>query len=43
MTGAHAYKLAWRPASADLRVIRWHAPGPRGTILSWYDAARRSA
>jgi CelD/BcsL family acetyltransferase involved in cellulose biosynthesis len=43
MTGAQAYKLAWRPVPADLRVIRWHAPGPRGTILSLYDAVRRSA
>ena len=40
-TCGHAYKLAWRPVSPDLRVMRWHAPGPRGTVFSWYDAMRR--
>jgi CelD/BcsL family acetyltransferase involved in cellulose biosynthesis len=43
MTGDHAYKLAWHPAATDLRVVRWHAPGLRGAMFSWYDALRSPA
>jgi CelD/BcsL family acetyltransferase involved in cellulose biosynthesis len=43
LAGAHPYKLAWRPDVQDLRVVRWHAPGVRGRILSWYDSLRQSA
>jgi len=40
LTGAHPYKLAWRPDATDLRVVRWHASTVRGTILSWYDSVQ---
>jgi CelD/BcsL family acetyltransferase involved in cellulose biosynthesis len=43
LAGAHAYKLAWHPEPSDLRAVRWHAPGLKGTVLSWYDSMRRSA
>jgi CelD/BcsL family acetyltransferase involved in cellulose biosynthesis len=42
-TGSHPYKMAWRPAPADVRVVRWQAAGLRGAVLSWYDALRRGA
>jgi CelD/BcsL family acetyltransferase involved in cellulose biosynthesis len=42
MTGGHAYKLAWRPALADLRIVRWHARGLRGSIFALYDRARQT-
>ncbi len=40
LTGAHAYKMAWRPTFCDLRVVRWHARGVRGSALALYDRAR---
>jgi CelD/BcsL family acetyltransferase involved in cellulose biosynthesis len=40
MTGGHAYKLAWRPSLADLRVVRWHARGLRGSVFALYDTVR---
>jgi CelD/BcsL family acetyltransferase involved in cellulose biosynthesis len=40
LTGEHAYKLVWRPDRCDLRAVRWHAPGLRGAIFSWYDTLR---
>jgi CelD/BcsL family acetyltransferase involved in cellulose biosynthesis len=40
LAGEHAYKLAWHPDGCDLRALRWHAPGLRGAIFSWYDALR---
>jgi|SRR5262245_46362812 len=43
LTGAHAYKLAWRPAARDLRVVRWHSTRLKGRLLSWYDTIRQSA
>jgi CelD/BcsL family acetyltransferase involved in cellulose biosynthesis len=40
MTGGQPYKLAWRPALADLRVLRWHARGLRGAVFALYDTVR---
>ncbi len=40
LTGEHAYKLSWHPDRCNLRAVRWHAPGLRGAIFSWYDALR---
>ena len=40
LAGEHAYKLAWRPDSCDLRAVKWHATSLRGAVLSWYDALR---
>lgn len=37
LTGAHAYKMAWRPDLPERRVIRWHSPTLAGALLKRYD------
>ena len=40
IAGGQSYKLAWRPALADLRVLRWHARNLRGAVFALYDTVR---
>lgn len=42
LTGAQAYKLAWKPLSLTLRSVRWHSPSVRGRLFCLYDRTRRT-